>query len=309
MTKKILAIGNAIVDIVCKIDDEFLAKNSLVKGSMSLIDEKTADKLSELKFEKIVSGGSASNTISLLSKLGNKNLFIGKVGNDKFGEKFIQEITKENSEFLTDKNLQRPTARSFILVSPDGERTMCTFLGCAPEILENDIKEEFFKDVSILYLEGYLWDSIETINALKKSIKLAKENNVKIAFSLSDLFCVSRHKEDFLNLILNDLDIVFANENEALELDENYVEVFLKNKKLIAIVTKSANGCEIFYEEKSIKVPTNNVEKVIDTTGAGDVFAGGFLYEYLKNSSLEICAKTGNEMAGKIIQQFGARFN
>ena len=156
MTKKILAIGNAIVDIVCKIDDEFLAQNSLVKGSMSLINEKTADKLSELKFEKIVSGGSASNTISLLSKLGNKNLFIGKVGNDKFGEKFIQEITKEHSEFLTDKNLHKPTARSFILVSPDGERTMCTFLGCAPEILESDIKEEFFKDISILKYIQYL---------------------------------------------------------------------------------------------------------------------------------------------------------
>ena len=308
MTKKILAIGNAIVDIVCKIDDEFLAQNSLVKGSMSLINEKTADKLSELKFEKIVSGGSASNTISLLSKLGNKNLFIGKVGNDKFGEKFIQEITKEHSEFLTDKNLHKPTARSFILVSPDGERTMCTFLGCAPEILESDIKEEFFKDISILYLEGYLWDSPETINALKKSIKLAKENNVKIAFSLSDLFCVSRHKEDFLNLIINDLDIVFANETEVTELGENYAEIFAKNQKLIAIITKSENGCEVIYKQKSIAVVTDKVEKVIDTTGPGDVFAGGFLHEYLNGSELEICAQKGNEMAGKIIQQFGARF-
>lgn len=309
MTKKILAIGNAIIDIVCKIDDEFLAQNSLVKGSMSLIDEKTANKLSELKFEKIISGGSASNTVSLLSKLGNKNLFIGKVGNDKFGEKFIQEITKENTEFLTNKHLIKKTARSFILVSPDGERTMCTFLGCAPELFENDIKEEFFKNLEILYLEGYLWDSIETINALKKAIKLAKENGIKIAFSLSDLFCVARHKEDFLNLIINDLDIVFANENEALELGKNYVEIFSKNKKLIAIVTKSANGCEVFYEEKSIKISTNLIENIVDTTGAGDVFAGGFLHEYLKNSSLEICGKKGNEMAGKIIQQFGARFN
>jgi len=304
---RVLAIGNAIVDIVCKIEDDFLKEKGFVKGSMSLIDNETAEELSNLNFEKITSGGSASNTVAALGKLGTKSAFIGKVGHDEFGEKFIAELKKEKIEFLSDIHLKKPSARSFILVSEDAQRTMCTFLGCAPEILESDVKNEYFKHATILYLEGYLWDSKETILALKKAIRLAKENNVKIAFSLSDLFCVSRHKKDFLDLIKNDLDIVFCNIEEAKELG-NYQEIFFSNQNLIAAVTNSENGCEVFSQNQSIQVSAQKIENVVDTTGAGDVFAAGFLHELLNGSSPEFCAIKANEVAGKIIQQFGARF-
>lgn len=307
MTTDILAIGNAIVDILCKVDDKFLIQNGLIKSSMSLIDEEKAQNLSQEKFEKISSGGSASNTIAALSNLGTKCNFIGKVGHDSFGEKFIEDIQNQNCQFLTDKHLSKPTARSFIFVSDDGERTMSTFLGCAPEISEDDIKEEFFLNLKILYLEGYLWDSPQTILALKKAIKLAKQNNVKIAFSLSDLFCVSRHKNDFLELIKNDLDIVFANEDEAQELDQNYFNIFSQNQKLLAIITKSANGCEVICDNKTQNFNTNKIEKVVDTTGAGDIFAAGFLHQLINNKKLDDCAQMANNLAGKIIQQFGAR--
>lgn len=307
MKQDILAIGNAIVDIVCQVDDKFLEDHGLVKGSMSLIDEKMAKKLSKISYEKISSGGSASNTIAAMASFGNKCSFVGTVGNDEFGERFIKDIKSQGCNFLTDKHLTKPTARSFIFVSTDGERTMCTFLGCAPEIKESDIKKEFFKDLKLLYLEGYLWDSPQTILALKKAIKLAKENNCKIAFSLSDLFCVSRHKEDFISLIQNDLDIVFANEFEAKEFGENHLELFSKNKKLLAIVTKSEKGCVIIKDSNSVEVQTKPVKKVVDTTGAGDMFAAGFLSEILAEKSEIDAAKKANELAGKIIQQYGAR--
>ena len=307
MKKDILAIGNAIVDILCKVDDDFLTENGLIKGSMSLIDAEMSEKLSKIEFEKISSGGSASNTIAAMAKFGSSCSFIGKVGNDEFGEKFISDLRDQGSEFLTDKHLSKPTAKSFIFVTDDGERTMCTFLGCAPEIDEKDIKAEFFKDLKMLYLEGYLWDSPQTISALKKAIKLAKENNCKIAFSLSDLFCVSRHKEDFLKLIKNDLDIVFANEFEARELGEDYLEIFSQNADLIAIVTKSAQGCEIIESAISTNVLTEPVKDVVDTTGAGDIFAAGFLGEILSKKGVVEASHKGNELASQIIQQYGAR--
>ncbi len=306
--KKIIAIGNAIVDVICKVDDSFLEKNNLIKGSMSLIENDVAQELSALKSEKITSGGSAGNTAATLAQLGVKTNFIGKVGDDIFGQKFISELQKTGCEFFSNKNHQKPTAKSFILLTPDAERTMCTFLGCASEIDEFDIDEKIFVGAEILYLEGYLWDKPSTILALKKAIFLAKKHHVKVAFSLSDSFCVARHKKDFLELITNDLDILFANENEALEISENFSELFLQNKKLIVAVTKSEKGCEIFYNNKSFKIAAKKIEKLIDTTGAGDIFAAGFLYGINNEFSLEKSAEFANNLAAKIIQKFGARF-
>jgi len=305
---KIIGIGNAIVDILCKVDDQFLEQNSLFKNSMSLIDDVDAKKFSQLKSEKITCGGSAGNTIAALAELGNQTGFIGKVGEDDFGKKFISEIEKTGTKFLSYKNHQDLSAQSFILVTPDAHRTMCTYLGCASQITKDDIDEEYFKDASILYLEGYLWDAPETILTLKKAIFYAKKYQVKIAFSLSDSFCVLRHKEEFLDLIQNDLDILFANETEALELAPNYKEIFQYNPNLIAVITKSEKGCEVITATKNFSKAAEKIEKLVDTTGAGDAFAAGFLHGFNKDSDLEKCATLGNILAAKIIQKFGARF-
>lgn len=310
MTKRILGIGNAIVDILCKIDDNFLREHHLTKGSMSLIDETTAEKLSKLKSEKITSGGSAGNTIAALAQLGCPTGFIGKVGDDNFGSKFISEIEKTGAKFFSNSSHKNPSAKSFILVTPDAQRTMCTFLGCASEVDENDISEKTFEGTSILYLEGYLWDAPNTILALKKAINLAKKNGAKIAFSLSDAFCVARHKKDFLSLIENDLDILFANEHEAQELSDNknFAEIFSKNKNLIAVVTRSEKGCSVFANNSSFDLPAEKIEKLVDTTGAGDAFAAGFLHGLINGHDLKKSAHFGNILAAKIIQKFGARF-
>jgi fructokinase len=315
MTKKIIAVGNAIVDILCKVDEKFLQDNNLIKGSMSLIDAETAAKLSNLLSEKTTSGGSAGNTVATLAQMGAKTAFIGKVGQDKFGQQFINEIEKSGVRFIGGNSYEKLSAKSFVLVTPDAQRTMCTFLGCASEIEENLIKEEHFKDAEFLYLEGYLWDRPETIAALRKAIDLAKTNGTKIAFSLSDGFCVSRHKKDFIELVSNKIDVLFANESEAVELtsskdfsDKNLTEFFLNKSHLTTIITRSEKGCVVIKDQKIIEVATDKIEKIVDTTGAGDAFAAGFLQELVNNNSLEKCANLGNKLAGKIIQQFGARF-
>lgn len=313
--KKIIGIGNAIVDVLCKTEENFLEESGLIKGSMSLIDEVTAQKLSNLKAEKITSGGSAGNTIAALAQVGCKTTFIGKVGSDEFGKRFISEIEKTGTEFVSDQNHQKPSAKSFILVTQDAQRTMCTFLGCASEITETDIKEKAFENASILYLEGYLWDAPSTILALRKAISLAKKNGVKVAFTLSDPFCVSRHQKDFLELVRNDLDILFANEDEINSLADHkdfsaqkLSEFFSQNKNLLAVVTRSEKGCVVFKEGMIQEIPTDSVANLTDTTGAGDAFAAGFLYGLNNGFGLEKCGRIGNQMAGKIIQKFGARF-
>ncbi len=306
--KKIIAIGNAIVDVLCKVDDEFLKHHSLFKNSMSLIDQDDAAKFSEFNYEKISSGGSAGNTIAALAQLGVQSAFIGKVGADDFGKQFIADISKSGVEFLSKDFHHDASAKSFIFVTPDAHRTMCTYLGCASQITKNDIKEEYFQDAAILYLEGYLWDSAETILALKKAIFYAKKHRVKVAFSLSDSFCVSRHRTEFLDLIQNDLDILFANETEALEMASNYKEIFKYNPDLISIITKSDKGCEVITKEKSFAKPAAPIQKLVDTTGAGDCFAAGFLYGLVNGHELEKCAEDANNLASKIIQKFGARF-
>src|SRR3989338_859363 len=315
MTKKIIGIGNAIVDILCKVQDGFLHEHSLIKNSMSLIDDDTANKLSLLKPEKITCGGSVSNAIATLGQLGCKTSFIGKVGSDNFGTKFISELEKTGTQFIGESAYGRTSAKSFVMITPDAHRTMCTFLGCASEINENDIDDKNFKDAHYLYLEGYLLDREETISGLKKAINLAKKDGLKIAFSLSDSFCVARHKKDFLNLVINDLDIVFANEHEALELisrPDFSVEIlgktFAKNPNLTAIVTRSEKGCMIFDSGNLFEVAAKPVEKMVDTTGAGDAFAAGFFYGLVNDFDLEKCGYFGNLLAAQIIQKFGARF-
>jgi sugar/nucleoside kinase (ribokinase family) len=314
---QIIAIGNAITDIISEIDDSFLQENNLIKSSMSLIDEEKMRSLSIINPTKISSGGSAANTISALSQLGIKTGFIGKVGSDELGKSFVFDIEKTGSKFLSKNFSDEKSAVSFVLVTKDAKRTMCTFLGCASNIAESDIEEDFFSSAKILYLEGYLWDKPDTILALKKAISFAKKHNVKIAFSLSDSFCVSRHKLDFIRLI-DDLDILFANEDEIKELldlenieDNNNEHKLLNfnnnNHNLITIITRSEKGCTIIKNNIFVKVEAEKIEKIVDTTGAGDCFSAGFLYGFISGWNLEKCGKNANLIAGKIIQKFGAR--
>lgn len=321
MNKKIIGIGHAIIDVLCKIDDDFLKDHNLVKGSMTLIDLAMVKKLSNLHVEKISSGGSVANTIATLGNLGVDCKFFGIVGDDEFGEKFITEIEKTNCQFIGKKVSNQTSAICFILITADGERTMCTYLGCASQIDENFINEKDFLSTDLLYLEGYLWDSNNTSNALKKAIKIAKKNNSKIAFTLSDSFCVERHKLDFINLIENDLDILFANENEFLELSsqskfsvleaKNFIEkISIKNEEFLSIITRSQNGCCIINKQSEIlEIPVNKVEKIVDTSGAGDNFASGWFFGYCQNLSAIESALLANLLASHIIQQLGARFN
>jgi fructokinase len=320
---KVIGIGNAIIDIVCEVNDEFLLQNRLVKGGMSLIDEDRAQKLSRLETVKITSGGSVANTIATLAQLGASTSFIGTVGDDKFGKKFIDELTKSGADFLS-KEFARASlqsARSFILVTKDAQRTMCTFLGCASEITQNDITERSLEGASMLYLEGYLWNQEATILSLKKAITIAKNNQIKIAFTLSDKFCVTAHRRDFIDLINHHLDFLFANESEIHELlnmniEENIAEnsyqklqnFFANNKKLIAVITMGEKGCAIFSQGKILEIKTTKVTNIIDTTGAGDCFAAGFLYGVTSGFALKKSGEIGNLLAGKIIQKFGARF-
>jgi sugar/nucleoside kinase (ribokinase family) len=306
---EVCAIGNAIVDVISFVSDEFLEKNNLTKGSMSLIDEKKAITLSKnLKIEKICAGGSAANTAYILGQKGLKTTFIGKIADDEYGEIFLNSLLQQNINFHHLSKGKNQTARSFILVSPDGQRTMATFLGDAGNI-ENQINQQLIKSSKIFYIEGYLWDLPSSIKYLKEAIEFAKANNIKIAFTLSDLFCVSRHQDDFLK-IFSLADIVFANKDEALSLfkDGEFLDNAINNKTIF-IVTKDKDGVDIFdgISEKHHKIKVNVVENVADTTGAGDAFAAGFLYGICKNEDLEKSAKIGNDLARKIIQVIGAK--
>ena len=317
MSDKIIGVGNAIVDFLAKAEDNFLTKFEVEKGSMQLINQDFVENLSHLSIEKFSSGGSVGNTIATLAQLGNEVDFIGVVGDDETGKKFISDIEKSGAIFNGKILSNQKTASSFILVTQDAQRTMLTHLGCASRIEESHFNENDFKNAKILYIEGYLWDASQTILALKKSIDLAKKNNVKIAFSLSDSFCVERHHEDFLNLIKNDVDILFSNEAEALKLtqlesfnQEKIQQFFAKiNPNIIVALTRSEKGCVIIKKDKILEIPTKKVEKIVDTTGAGDNFASGFLYYFVRNFDLQKCGEFGNFLAGKIIQKFGARFD
>ena len=306
---KILGIGNAIVDVLCKVDDKFLEKNSLTKSTMKLIDEIEFKKLlSSLTIEKTISGGSVANSIVGLSQLGNNVGFIGKINNDDFGQKYEDGLKNENVNYLySKKNEQMATGTCLILITPDSERTMCTFLGTAGKINENDIDAEIVKSCEITFLEGYLWDEGDPKRAFDKAII----NSNKIAMSLSDLFCVERHKTNFLDLVKNKLDIVFANEQEILSLTDSKsfddVISFSKEFKKEIIITRGEKGAVSITNNEVISCSAKNDLKIIDLTGAGDLFAAGYLHGYINKLSAKECLEKGTELSSKIIQIIGAR--
>ncbi len=307
---KILGIGNAIVDVICKVDDNFISQNNLTKSTMKLFfDENEFKKLlKNLKIEKTVSGGSVANSIVGISQLGNKTGFIGKVSDDEFGSKYEEGLKKENVEyFYSKKKEELPTGTCLILVTPDSERTMCTFLGTAGKINENDVNSDAIKKSEIIFLEGYLWDEGEPKKAFDKAINSAN----KVAMSLSDQFCVDRHKSHFLELVKNKLDITFANEQEITSLIEakNFNEIINFSKRLnkLVVVTRGENGAVAVKGEKVVECKINKNLKIVDLTGAGDLFAAGFLHGYVNKLSIEESLEKGTEMSSKVIQQIGAR--
>ncbi len=306
----ILGIGNAIVDVICKVDENFIDQNGLTKGTMKLIfeDEEFQSMLSNLNIEKTISGGSVANSIVGLSQLGNKVGFIGKISDDELGSKYEDGLKSENVEYFYSKKKEKlPTGTCLILVTPDSERTMCTYLGTAGKINARDVEAEVVKKSEMIFLEGYLWDEGEPKKAFDKAIN----NASKVAMSLSDKFCVDRHKNHFLDLVKNKLDITFANEQEMMSLIDtnNFDEVISFGKSLnkLLVITRgekgaiSINGSDI--RENGV---TKNL-KIKDLTGAGDLFAAGFLHGYLNNLSMKECLEKGREMSSKVIQQIGAR--
>ena len=307
---KILGIGNAIVDVICKVDENFIIKNNLTKGTMKLIfdDKEFKSMLSNLKIEKTISGGSVANSIVGLSQLGNNVGFIGKVSDDELGNKYEEGLKSENVKyFYSKKKEELPTGTCLILVTPDSERTMCTFLGTAGRINEKDVSVDFIKQSEIIFLEGYLWDEGEPKKAFEKAIKNAN----KVAMSLSDQFCVDRHKPHFLDLVRNKLDITFANEQEMMSLIDakNFDEVisFARNLNKITVITRGEKGAVLISNNEIVE---NGIEKnllIKDLTGAGDLFAAGFLHGYINNLDLMGCLDKGKELSSKVIQQIGAR--
>jgi len=306
---KIIGIGNAIVDVICKIEDSFLADNGLSKSTMKLVDELEFKKLlSNLKIEETIAGGSVANSIVGLSQLGNPVSFIGKVNNDELGVKYEKSLTNEKVKYCYKKKEEPiPTGTCLILITPDSERTMCTFLGIAGKVSDKDIDETAVKNSELVFLEGYLWDEGEPKSAFDKAMNLSK----KTAMSLSDQFCVDRHKKSFLDLVKNKLDIVFANEQEALSLIEakNFNEVvsFAKELGKLIVVTRGKKGSIVIHNNKVIECGIKKGLKIVDLTGAGDLFASGFLHGYVNNLSMKQSLEKGTEMSSKIIQIFGAR--
>ena len=306
---KILGIGNAIVDVICKVDDNFIKNNNLTKSTMKLVDEMEFKKLlSTLKIEETVSGGSVANSIVGLSQLGNNVGFIGKISDDDFGKKYEIGLKKENVNYIYSKKKENlPTGTCLILITPDSERTMCTYLGTAGKINEKDVDLNAIKSSNLVFLEGYLWDEGDPKQAFDKAVNYSN----KVAMSLSDKFCVDRHKSHFLDLVKNKLDIIFANEEEITSLIEakNFNDVidFGKQIKKLLIITRGSNGAISISNNKVCEVNVKNDLKIVDLTGAGDLFAAGYLHGYLNNFSQNDCLDKGTEMASKIIQQIGAR--
>ena len=307
---KILGIGNAIVDVICKVEENFITKNNLTKGTMKLIFDENEFKtlINSLKIEKTISGGSIANSIVGLSQLGNNVGFIGKISDDHLGNKYEEGLKSENVKFFYSKKKEMlPTGTCLILITPDSERTMCTFLGTAGQINEKDIDAEIIKKSEITFLEGYLWDEGEPKKAFNKAINNAN----KVAMSLSDKFCVDRHKSNFLDLVKNKLNIVFANESEITSLidakDFNEVINFGKEIKKDLIITRGEKGSISISGNDIIEIEAKKNLSIIDLTGAGDLFAAGYLHGYINNFSKKECLEKGNELSSQIIQQIGAR--
>ena len=308
---KILGIGNAIVDVICKVEDKFITQNNLTKSTMKLVDEAEFKKLlSTVKIEDTVSGGSVANSIVGLSQLGNQVGFIGKVNDDDLGKKYEEGLKKENVQFFYSKKKEiTPTGTCLILITPDSERTMVTFLGTAGKINENDIDNNAVKNSEILFLEGYLWDEGEPKKAFEKAIN----NSNKVAMSLSDLFCVERHKPHFLELVKNKLDITFANEQEFMSLIDvkKFDEVinFAKNIDKLVVITRGDKGAIAINKDEVVECSAKKNLQIKDLTGAGDLFAGGFLHGLINNKSNKESLELGAEMSSRIIQIIGARLN
>ena len=308
---KVLGIGNAIVDVICKVDDNFLIKNKLTKSTMKLVNESEFEDItSNLKIEDTVSGGSVANSIVGLSQLNNEVGFIGKINNDKFGNKYEEGLKKEKVKFFySKKNENTPTGTCLILITPDSERTMCTFLGIAGKINETDIDIEAIRKSEITFFEGYLWDEGHPKKAFEKAIK----NSRKTAMSLSDKFCVDRHKHSFLDLVKNSLDITFANEQEILSLIDaktlDEVISFGKSLKKLIVITRGEKGSLAIKDEEIVEFGIQKNLKILDLTGAGDLFAAGFLHGHINNLSIKESLQKGTEMSSKIIQKIGARLS
>ena len=307
---KVLGIGNAIVDVICKVDDNFIEKNNLSKSTMKLFFDENEFKnlFKNLKIEKTVSGGSVANSIVGISQLGNTVGFIGKISDDEFGIKYEEGLKKENVEYFYSKKKEKlPTGTCLVLVTPDSERTMCTFLGTAGKINKDDINSDVIKKSEIVFLEGYLWDEGEPKKAFDKAIKYAN----KVAMSLSDLFCVDRHKSDFLELVKNKLDITFANEQEIISLIEakNFSEVidFSKELNKLIVITRGEKGAIAVQGKEVFECNVNKNLEIKDLTGAGDLFAAGYLHGYINNLNVGDCLRKGTELSSIIIQKIGAR--
>ena len=308
---KILGIGNAIVDVICRVENNYLLENNLIKSTMKLVDEVEFKKLlSTLKIENTVSGGSVANSMVGLSQLGNEVGFIGKISNDDLGQKYEDGLKEEKVKYLYSKKKESlPTGTCLILITPDSERTMCTFLGTAGKINESDVDSSSIKNSEMIFLEGYLWDEGAPRSAFDKAIK----NSNKVAMSLSDLFCVKRHKSDFLELIKNRLDITFANEQEIISLIdakkiEDVIEFSQQLGKMV-IITRGEKGSIAINKGQVIECESKKNLKIVDLTGAGDLFASGFLHGYLNNFSIKESLEKGTEMSSKIIQKIGARLD
>ena len=307
---KILGIGNAIVDVICKVDDNFIDQHKLVKGTMKLFfkENEFQKLLANLIIEKTISGGSVANSIVGISQLGNKAGFIGKISDDKFGNLYEEGLKEEKVEyFYSKKKEELPTGTCLILVTPDSERTMCTFLGTAGKINENDINSSAIKECELIFLEGYLWDEGEPKKAFNKAINQAN----KAAMSLSDQFCVDRHKPHFLELVKNKIDITFANEQEITSLidakDFNEVINFSKQLNKLVVITRGEDGAVAINGKEVIETGIHQNLKILDLTGAGDLFAAGFLHGYINKLSINKSLEKGTEMSSKVIQQIGAR--
>jgi sugar/nucleoside kinase (ribokinase family) len=315
MNKRILGIGNAIVDVLAKVDDEFLKKRNLVKGSMKLVNKSEFEDLNKnIKIEKVVAGGSVANTMSGIAYLKGSSSFIGKINSDNFGEIYKKSLEDINVKFpYIEKKEDLPTGAAIILITPDSERTMCTYLGISSHLSSNDINENNIIDHELVFLEGYLWDKGISEKMFKHAINIARKNKVKIAMSLSDIFCVTRHKQDFYNLLKNDIDILIGNENEINELanKKNLLDSVNQLKELnkLIVITRSEKGSIAIENNEIINCNSIKTDKVLDLTGAGDLFAAGFLKEYLDNSDIKKCLETGSILASKIIQKIGARLN
>ena len=313
MNKKILGIGNAIVDVLARVDDQFLLKRKLIKGSMKLINKFEFEDLKKnIKIEKIVAGGSVANTMSGIAYLKGNPSFVGKINSDNFGEIYKKSLEDINVKFsYLQKKEDLSTGASIILITPDSERTMCTYLGISSHLSDNDVNENNIINNKLIFLEGYLWDKGISEKMFKHVINIAKKNKLTIGMSLSDIFCVTRHKEDFYKLLNNDLDILIGNENEINELTnkKNLLDSINELKKFnkLIVITRSDKGSVAIKNNEIINCESTKVDKIIDLTGAGDLFAAGFLKEYLEKSEIKKCLMTGSILASKIIQKIGAR--